>query len=205
MGWRWGAQEEKPGAPCTYASQCLSASCLCLTDTSARLTRPSTSQPPPPPHTPQHPPTYINISITKNRGTHSIPSSVGACAGLVAAEAAAAGVPEAPLAAPVDTLVDAVAGVATAADTCVAADPGAFRFPATGINDGMPSSLSARRRHRDGAHIHHGSPRSVIHVHKSSMTPHHPQGLLWLQLPALTSRNLLSLSLVLLLGLWSRQ
>ena len=43
------------------------------------------------------------------------------------------------------------------------------------------------------------------------MTPHHPQALLlWLQLPALTSRDLLSLSLslvllLLLLGLWSRQ
>ena len=37
------------------------------------------------------------------------------------------------------------------------------------------------------------------------MTPHHPQALLWLRLPALTSRDLLSLSLVLLLGLWSRQ
>jgi hypothetical protein len=38
------------------------------------------------------------------------------------------------------------------------------------------------------------------------MTPHHPQALLWLQLPALTSRDLLLLSLVvLMLGLWSRQ
>ena len=40
----------------------------------------------------------------------------------------------------------------------------------------------------------------MTHVHKISMTPHHPQALLWLRLLSL------SLSLVLLLlGLWSRQ
>jgi hypothetical protein len=91
-------------------------------------------------------------------------------------------------------------------------------IPAPSAFQPQGSMTACRRRYLQDTNIptertfttvHHGSPRSVIHVHKCSMTPHHPQGLLWLQLPALTSQDLLSLSLVLLLllllGLWSRQ